>query len=140
MTTTPDTIDALTADLTEDDAWKILFAMARKFHWIPCVWSMGDVLVSDDEDPDDEYCASDLAEPLTEAERSTVAATWEWRKGINDYASQQVADMEMIPHVVRHYRDGEQVGFTVRTGYDGAVRYDMDGNEDMDGHEDEDED
>lgn len=127
----PGGIDAQLRGLTEDGAWKILFAMAHKFDWIPCVWSMGDVMMIDDDDEESgPYSASDADVPLNDAERIAVASTWEWRRGIIDYASERVADMDMIPEVKRHYGPGgEQTGFTVRTGYDGSVRYDMDGNE-----------
>lgn len=105
--------------IDEDQAMRIVWALESRFDWVASLWSMRDVQVYHEENGA-EWAESDI--DLTPQEQGAVCTTYEWRKGINEAASEHVADVGLIPSVERH----EDGSFTVHT-IDGADRYLADG-------------
>lgn len=122
-----DTLNGLINDmeLTEDEAFGLVHDLANRYGWATSIWSMGDVTVyPEGEDPSD-YAGLPLSDDeadltLTDAMRHAVTATWEWRKGLNEIASERVQDM--IPEIEVH-PDGS---FTLHASGD-RVEYTADG-------------
>jgi len=85
------------AELTEGDAFELVFRLGDRLGWATAIWSMGDVAVLDE---DGEELEGDERPELTDAMRFAVSSTYEWRKGINEIASERVAGM--IPTITPH--------------------------------------
>jgi hypothetical protein len=119
MSITRDAINNIIDDmeLTEDDAFSLVYDLANKYGWATSIWSMGDIQFIDE---NGDWVDDDEKPEITDAMKFGVESTWSWRKGINEIASERVYDM--IPRIQVH-SDGS---FTVHDSGD-EFHYTADG-------------